>query len=333
MFTLKEVVDQIKGNDKIYYVYFLHKPDGVIFYVGKGKFRKKGQRITHHEYEAKSDKLLLSDPRINRFKIYTIRKIWKQGKQISYSIDSWHDIEESAYDREMELIASIGRKIDGKGPLTNISEGGEKEGTPEEVNRKISKTLKQYYKDNPHVLKEMSERQANYFEENPIARENAKKNAIKNEIHKNLAKWKEENPEKIIERGKCHREYMKKWHKENQDKTKEISSKRNEKFRTKEHREHMAEKTSEYIKTNPDWYKGTREKVRQTILKKQSIEQECLIFIRDKLYEEGKLSKKTDRIAKWQLHLWKKRGLLPINLPLGGSTIEEWEKYKKELMS
>src|SRR5258708_37431663 len=54
-----------------YYVYTLAKPDGTVFYVGKGK----GHRITQHEYDARKG--------IQSAKCDVIREIWATGGEVT----------------------------------------------------------------------------------------------------------------------------------------------------------------------------------------------------------------------------------------------------------
>ena len=98
-----------------HHVYVLRKPDdieahgglGTPFYVGKGQ---DAARAFEHEKEAR-------DPLICNSKIATIRAIWSEGKEVVRTIDSFHNHE--PWDREEELINSIGCIFDGTGPLTN----------------------------------------------------------------------------------------------------------------------------------------------------------------------------------------------------------------------
>ena len=97
-----------------HYVYLLRIPDGETrfggvgtpFYVGIGQ----GARLFAHEEEAR-------DPARSGAKIETIRSIWDKGGEIVRTIESVHAVE--PWDREEELINSIGRLADGAGPLTN----------------------------------------------------------------------------------------------------------------------------------------------------------------------------------------------------------------------
>lgn len=97
-----------------HYVYLLRTPDGkpmfgglgTPFYVGIGQ----GTRLFTHEEEAR-------DPARSSAKVETIRSIWAKGGEVVRTVDSVHAVE--PWDREEELINSIGRLAEGAGPLTN----------------------------------------------------------------------------------------------------------------------------------------------------------------------------------------------------------------------
>lgn len=80
-----------------YYVYTLARPDGVVFYVGKGK----GKRVADHEKEALRGH--------NCPKCELIRSIWQQGGIVQRAIVFETDDERAALDREAELIRELGQ--------------------------------------------------------------------------------------------------------------------------------------------------------------------------------------------------------------------------------
>ncbi len=114
--NLQSAKDLIKQNPGKFYVYFLKRPNGIPFYVGKGNC--KGFRIEAHGLDASSNR------GANKFKNNTIKKIWEEGNQIDYEIVLFTDLEEVAFDKEIELINFYGRKSQG-GILTNLTDGGE----------------------------------------------------------------------------------------------------------------------------------------------------------------------------------------------------------------
>lgn len=88
-----------------YYVYCLCKPDGTVFYVGKGK----GSRINDH---FKPSSLKLNTPKTGKIKKY--------GKDVKREILCYFDEEYSAYSFEEWLISFYGLESEG-GVLTNYA--------------------------------------------------------------------------------------------------------------------------------------------------------------------------------------------------------------------
>ena len=85
------------------------------FYVGKGK----NQRLLTHVTEGS----MLRDP--NKHKTRTLAKIFAAGKEPIILIISRHRTEKSAWAAKKELIARWGRADLKRGPLTNMTDGGE----------------------------------------------------------------------------------------------------------------------------------------------------------------------------------------------------------------
>lgn len=79
-----------------YYVYTLSRPDGTIFYVGKGC----GKRVAQHEKEALRGH--------NCPKCELIRSIWREGGTVQRAIVFETDDEQAALAHETALINSFG---------------------------------------------------------------------------------------------------------------------------------------------------------------------------------------------------------------------------------
>lgn len=90
-----------------WYVYVLARPNGKPFYVGKGKNR----RVFRHDTEARSG--------CDCHRCNVIRKIWRSGGEVQRYIIFTTNLEQEAFDYEVETIALYGRKN-----LTNQSDGG-----------------------------------------------------------------------------------------------------------------------------------------------------------------------------------------------------------------
>jgi len=110
--TKNEVEFELSSVTGQFYVYHLLRPNGTPFYVGKGQNR----RIFFHESEAQGTG--------RSYKLNIIRKIISTGQELGYCI-AFYKSEEEALRREVEEIRSIGRHDLNKGPLANLTDGGE----------------------------------------------------------------------------------------------------------------------------------------------------------------------------------------------------------------
>lgn len=117
-----EQAREMTARNQKYYVYLVCRPNGQPFYVGKGI----GERFLMHERDARNL------PSCRSHKLNLIRAIWKRGQKLCYKIDGFFDGEDSAHQREVELIRSIGRHDLGRGPLTNQTDSGEGASKPSE---------------------------------------------------------------------------------------------------------------------------------------------------------------------------------------------------------
>lgn len=84
------------------------------FYIGKGKGKRSGSHVTKALHTS------VNIPRFNK-----IRKIIREGYQVVVRRSKQRYSEPLAFDLEMELITVIGRADLGRGPLVNLSNGGE----------------------------------------------------------------------------------------------------------------------------------------------------------------------------------------------------------------
>lgn len=105
------ILDTRKKGDYTYLNYNLdHEP----FYIGKGK----DDRMLFHLFESRLDK--------NNLKNNIIKKIIKETGDNPMIIKLEENIsEEDAHKLEIELISIIGRRDLKKGPLANLTDGGE----------------------------------------------------------------------------------------------------------------------------------------------------------------------------------------------------------------
>ena len=102
-----------------HYVYVLCRADGTPFYVGKGI----QHRCFQHEAEARNTDRLTH-------KLNLLRAMHRRGEAVRYCIESSFDTEAEAHARERLLISMFGRHDQGRGPLTNQTDGGEGASNP-----------------------------------------------------------------------------------------------------------------------------------------------------------------------------------------------------------
>lgn len=148
----------------IYYVYELIDPrNNQVFYVGKGK----DNRMFDHVIEYKKSKQ--ANQFTNYRKLNIIESILNDGLDVKYNKVYKNLDEKDAWQKEIELITVYGRIDIGTGILTNMTNGGGN--TMSEVSRKkLSNSLKEYYKNNPiteEQKKKISDRMKLWVINNP----------------------------------------------------------------------------------------------------------------------------------------------------------------------
>lgn len=184
----------------------------------------------------------------------------------------------------------------------------------DEVRKAVSDSLKEYYKKNPEALEEMSKRSKVQFESEE-ARECVRQNNINNKNHEYILKWLMEVEDEVLaEKGRNHSEWMKEFYQteEGKEKAANAAQKRNAKFRTDEHRQHMAEKTKQYIKNNPESWKKRCQKVSELWKKRGEEKQVNWLSVQEQLYSEGKIKNKFNVVKKTHVYNWKRKGLVEV---------------------
>ncbi len=117
MSNTTRIPERCSGSIK-YYVYQMVDPKSNIpFYIGKGM----GNRMYYHEALTLSGKV----PHGNKLLFHKIKKILSESGTICYKKTDESLSEEDALKKEQFYIRQIGKRIDGTGPLCNITDGGE----------------------------------------------------------------------------------------------------------------------------------------------------------------------------------------------------------------
>jgi len=231
--TKKEIKVLLKQNVGRFYTYELLRPTEEPFYVGKGLSGQGTERIFQHENQDKR----------NPLKLNIINKIKQDGGQLRYKICELFDEEKDAFALEIDLIAKYGRRNNGTGILSNMTDGGEgASGITEETRKNRRKKrilffennpeakmqLVRWAKDNPEKYKEALKRSANTHKTEKFRQESSKR---EREVLRN-------NPGiKIINSIK-----MKNWWKYNTEEAKIAKDKSAIAHRTEEYRAQASER-------------------------------------------------------------------------------------------
>ena len=219
-----------------YYVYLYLREDETPYYVGKGKgnraFSKSGRSV-HLPLD--------------------------KTKIIFYSKNLTED---EAFKLEKELIKKYGRKDNGTGILTNLTDGGE--GISGQIHSEESKNKIRCAKNNPEALKKASEKTKAWNKNNPEARKKASekvkeffKNPENRKKHSEKAKENFKNPEVRKKVSDQLKEYFK-----NPENRKKASEKGKQYFKNPENIKKLSERAKEYFK-NPENRKKASEKRKQ----------------------------------------------------------------------
>jgi hypothetical protein len=149
---VNSIIDQGVALEKLsgkFYNYFLMRPDGSVFYIGKGQ----GNRINEHEAEARNG--------AQSHKCNVIRKIWFEGGQVIKQKIAFFDNQEDAYALEILLISFFGREN-----ITNSTDGGEGgSGAPRKGEQVRMRVTRSYSPELIVALEAITTNQSEFVEE------------------------------------------------------------------------------------------------------------------------------------------------------------------------
>ena len=317
--TKKEIKRVIGSRSKEFFTYLLLRPNGLPFYVGKGK----SNRLFSHERAAKNTS-------INTLNLNTIRKIIRNNNEVKYYISKFSKSESEIFQMEKRLIAYYGRRdIDERGILSNRALGGEGLSgyVPSEEQKRVqSSSLKQWHKTHPEFGKTQGEFMKKWIEGHPeeFSRGREKSNKIlrtqeyRSAQSERLIKYFEENPEA----NQSLYENLKQWQDENPEIVTKIRQKVIEKSRTLEarkatsvkvkrwgtdHQEEALRNLQKSIEKNrqPEAKRRARKKTLEHSQKKNIVRSRCLDLIRNHFIE--------------------------VDLPDGRNGLSFWKEFEKEL--
>jgi len=201
---------------------------------------------------------------------------------------------------------------------------------------KIREINKKYFADNPDELERLKRQGREHWIDNPEARENNRQKSIDNKSHEHILKWLADDSEDTLafkeEKYKKHAEWLTEWHQteDGKEKTKQAAEKRNEKFRTEEHRKHMSEKTKEFLKNNKEADLRRRQLTAATVEKTMQIKQQCLRILEAHLIKNGKIKDVKRNLSHNVLYEWRQKNLIPEFFPKYGG-LSVWEKCLEDI--
>ena len=222
------------------YIYKIEFPNGK-HYIGLTTSSLE-QRTKEHKRCAKRD---------NTFCLYkALRKYDMIDTFELIEIDTADTLEE-LYEKEMNYIQAYNSYyIFGKG--YNMTYGGDGLNGyiyTEEDRKKMSKSRKKYFEENPEALKKMSETRKKHFQENPEAgKEHSEK----------MKKYYEENPEARQKMSEIKRKQF-----ENPEIIEKCCKSQKKRFENPDERQKTREKTIHYFQKNPDAGKEHSEKMKK----------------------------------------------------------------------
>lgn len=327
------ILAEIKAAKKPLYVYILSKPDGTPFYVGKGK----GRRLFEHEKDAR---------KTNRrsHKLSIIRKILRSGCEVAYSIDSWHDTDQSACDREVSLISEIGRYDLGTGPLTNYTSGGD---TPEvgPLSRmRLSASQKRYFAT-PGSREKTATAMKKYLQEHPDAMDaHAKKITEFFSVPENRQRQSQALRAffaKHPEAGPAHSARLKQMYRDNPEMLEKLNRKRAEVATNPSTRKKMSESNKRWRLENPEACAARQIKSAATRSTPESRRGNTARKRAWNSANPGKVAKIVDNLKRHRsaasairqrcLLLIKDRGLL-VKPPDGRASVSVWQQFESQIM-
>lgn len=225
------------------YVYGEFQFDYEPFYVGKGYGFRKFRHMS--DYVLKTDK--------NKLKVNKIKKILSEGLECKIIEYKSNITEKESFDLEKLMIATIGRYDLGKGPLTNLTDGGEGDS-----GKIMSDEQKQILREQHLGMKASDEAKNNMslaqFKRHQNMSEDEKK-AISEKLSNNFKNMTEE--EMIAYREKCKNS----WTEEKRNKMSEFNKGENNPNYGNKWNDEQKKKLSDHQKVNSNFVKNNPQKI------------------------------------------------------------------------